>query len=72
MKKYRANDFWDRLLQQDLSVFFSNPLSIIDKKIVFKKYVEVVNMELSTQCNRHCGYCPLSNDSRGGITEYYA
>ncbi len=72
MKKHRANDFWNRLLEKDLSALFIAPLSAIDKKIVFKKNVEVVNLELSTQCNRHCGYCPLSNDSRGGIAKHYA
>ena len=71
MKKYRANDFWDRLLKKDASSLFSNLLSDADQRSVFKEYVEVVNLELSTQCNRHCGYCPLSNDDRGG-TKYYA
>jgi len=66
IKKYKAVDFWTRLLENDLSSIFSIDLSETNKKSIFKKFVEVVNLETSTYCNRHCGYCPLSNDNRGG------
>lgn len=69
IKKYRANDFWNRLLENDLNKLFLLGLGELDKKSVFKKFVEVVNLETSTQCNRHCNYCPLSSDDRGGGTK---
>lgn len=36
----------------------------LNKKIVFKKHVEIVNLELSYQCNRKCDYCPVQNSNR--------
>ena len=32
-------------------------------KLVFKKNIEIVNLELSRQCNRGCDYCPVNNSS---------
>ena len=37
-----------------------NNLSVADKKKLLKKLICVVNLELSTYCNRRCSYCPLS------------
>jgi len=48
IKKYRANDFWNRLLENDLNKLFLLGLGELDKKSVFKKFVEVVNLETST------------------------
>lgn len=66
MKMYRANDFWERSLnKKDLYNLFSSKLSQEDKMNLFKEFVEVVNLETTTQCNRHCSYCPLAKDDRG-------
>lgn len=67
MKNYYANDFWDKLLNKDLSKLFSSTLNQIEQKSIFKEFVEVINLETSTKCNRQCGYCPLSYDNRGNI-----
>ncbi len=34
------------------------------KKALFKRNVEIINLELSYLCNRKCDYCPVSNSSR--------
>lgn len=65
IKNYRANDFWNRLLSRNLNKLFLRELNELEKKIVFKEFVEVINLETSTQCNRHCVYCPLSIYDRG-------
>jgi MoaA/NifB/PqqE/SkfB family radical SAM enzyme len=41
-----------------------NSTEDLNKKIVFKKHVEIVNMELSYQCNRKCDYCPVRESNR--------
>lgn len=35
-----------------------------EKKILFKRNVEIINLELSYQCNRKCDYCPVSESTR--------
>lgn len=34
------------------------------KKLLFKQYVEIINLELSSFCNRKCNYCPVSDSLR--------
>ncbi|WP_027711678.1 radical SAM/SPASM domain-containing protein [Dickeya chrysanthemi] len=36
----------------------------LTQKVLFKKHVEIVNLELSYLCNRKCDYCPVRNSSR--------
>lgn len=40
------------------------------KKILFKRHVEIVNLELSYSCNRKCDYCPVSFSNRQSIQRY--
>ena len=63
----RAKDYWDRLLSKNISNLFTTKLSLHEKMNIFKNFVEMVNIETSTKCNRHCNYCPLSINSRGEI-----
>ena len=59
-----ADDYWEHYknffeFQDVLSV--SSKDFPLDKKIeLFKKFVFLVNLELSTYCNRKCDYCPVS------------
>jgi len=39
-------------------------LSLDDKVKIFNKFVFLVNIELSTYCNRKCTYCPMSMYNR--------
>jgi MoaA/NifB/PqqE/SkfB family radical SAM enzyme len=34
------------------------------KRALFKRNVEIINLELSYSCNRKCDYCPVSSSSR--------
>jgi MoaA/NifB/PqqE/SkfB family radical SAM enzyme len=36
----------------------------INKMILFKKHVEIINIELTYKCNRKCDYCPVSSSDR--------
>jgi MoaA/NifB/PqqE/SkfB family radical SAM enzyme len=42
----------------------SSTLDADEKKAVFKLAVEIINLETSYLCNRHCDYCPVSNSTR--------
>ncbi|AOT11077.1 radical SAM/SPASM domain-containing protein [Pseudoalteromonas luteoviolacea] len=48
----------------------SERLTYTEKKILFKKHVEIINLELSYQCNRKCDYCPVSFSDRHGAQKY--
>lgn len=39
-------------------------LSQVAKKSLFKRNVEIVNLELSYLCNRKCDYCPVAHSTR--------
>ena len=61
--RYRAIDYWDRLLSKDesyLKNFFSKQHNFNDRKNYFSDLVEVINLETSSSCNRKCTYCPVS------------
>ena len=45
-------------------------LRMIDKKVLFKRHVEVVNLELSYECNRKCDYYPVSFSDRQNTQSY--
>lgn len=40
------------------------------KKIMFKRHVEIVNLELSYSCNRKCDYCPVSFSNRQSVQRF--
>lgn len=57
------SDFWDwALLQNDISDLLKRGGQ--NRAEIFCKYVHVVNIELSSFCNRKCSYCPLSTIDR--------
>jgi len=39
-------------------------LTPLMKKSLFKRNVEIINIELSYLCNRKCEYCPVAQSSR--------
>jgi MoaA/NifB/PqqE/SkfB family radical SAM enzyme len=45
-------------------------LSDMQKRIMFKRHVEIVNLELSYKCNRKCDYCPVSFSNRQDVQRY--
>ncbi|MBR1728692.1 MAG: radical SAM protein [Selenomonadaceae bacterium] len=58
------DDYWQYF--QDFSAF-ADVLSLTSKSLtpekkieLFNKFVFLINLELSTYCNRKCSYCPLS------------
>jgi len=40
------------------------------KKSLFKRNVEIVNLELSYKCNRKCDYCPVKDSSRQVVQRF--
>lgn len=56
-----------KLLMGDTS---SGNLKELDKKVLFKRHVEVINLELSYECNRKCDYCPVSFSDRQNSQSY--
>lgn len=44
--------------------------SKMDSKALFKRNVEIVNLELSYKCNRKCDYCPVRDSSRQNVQDY--
>lgn len=48
----------------------SAALSESQKQIMFKRHVEIINMELSYSCNRKCDYCPVSFSNRQSLQRY--
>ena len=58
----KRKDYWKYFLQLSdfRGIFYeSKNLSYEEKKNLFLKLVFVVNLELSTYCNRKCSYCLL-------------
>lgn len=45
-------------------------LKEIDKRVLFKRHVEIINLELSYECNRKCDYCPVSFSDRQSSQSY--
>lgn len=62
--KYNKN-YWQRKLIDNpknfsINLIKYNSLTREESKNLFKKYVEIVNLETSAYCNRVCPYCPVS------------
>ena len=53
----KKNDF-------DLNLLKSSDLNEEKSKQLFKKYVELVCLEMSYYCNRACNYCPVATLER--------
>ena len=45
-------------------------LTAVERKILFKRHVEIINLELSYQCNRKCDYCPVEFSNRRSSQRY--
>ena len=62
--KYNKN-YWQRKLIDNpknfgINLIKKNNLTREESKNLFKKYVEIINLETSAYCNRVCPYCPVS------------
>ena len=62
--KHKQN-YWERKVfdkdtEFDLEVLSYKDLEINKAKLLFKKYVELVCLEMSYYCNRACSYCPVA------------
>ena len=55
----KKRDFDLRLLKEN-----QQELTYEESKNLFKKYVELVCLELSYYCNRACNYCPIHTMER--------
>ena len=71
----RAGDYWKRILSKSETIYYElfeqrENITKEIKKNIFEKYVEIVNIETSTKCNRKCLYCPLSEYERGKNQNY--
>lgn len=58
-------NYWERKIfnkneKFDTEVLSYNSLEVKKSKYLFKKYVELVCLEMSYYCNRACSYCPVA------------
>jgi len=59
----RARDYWDRFLNKpkiEIKKYLNKELALNNEEKLFKKAVEVINIETASACNRQCSYCPNS------------
>jgi sulfatase maturation enzyme AslB (radical SAM superfamily) len=57
--------YWEKVLSNfDANLINNSVVSLDSQKILFKKYVELINLETSSFCNRSCVYCPDSKFPR--------
>ncbi len=57
--------YWEKTLSNfDTSLIDSSAVNLDNQKTLFKKYVELINLETSSFCNRSCIYCPDSKFPR--------
>ncbi len=67
--QFFKKNFWERKVFNkendfDLRLLRDQDVSEEDAKKIFKKYVELVCLELSYYCNRACNYCPVHTMER--------
>lgn len=65
LNKVPGHEYWDHFFEESeqdiLSLLSDNCLlSEDDAKILFSRFVCIINIETSTYCNRQCAYCPNS------------
>jgi len=53
-----------------LMLISNKPRDKLSEQILFKRNVEIINLELSYQCNRICDYCPVSSSTRSLQQEF--
>ena len=57
--------YWEKILSNfDANLINNSVVSLDNQKMLFKKYVELINLETSSFCNRSCIYCPDSKFPR--------
>lgn len=57
----KRSNYWKYFLEQeDAKELFINVPGDERQRILFKKFVNVINIELSSFCNRKCSYCPMA------------
>ncbi len=63
-------NYFDQIIfasEENASALINSHTQTLDnktKKALFKRNVELINLELSYRCNRKCDYCPVSFSSR--------
>lgn len=64
--KKSVEPYWQRLFNDFEPLLITTELinDIETQKLLFKKYVELINIETSSYCNRACVYCPDSSFDR--------
>jgi hypothetical protein len=61
----QKHTYWEKILSNfDANLINNSVVSLDNQKILFKKYVELINLETSSFCNRSCIYCPDSKFPR--------
>ena len=66
--KHKKN-YWDRKIFDknkdfDIEILKFKKLERDKSKVLFKKYVELICLEMSYYCNRACSYCPVATFER--------
>ena len=66
--KHKKN-YWDRKIFEktkdfDIEILKFKKLESDKSKFLFKKYVELICLEMSYYCNRACSYCPVATFER--------
>ena len=59
-KNYWERKIFDKNVKFDLEILSYQELEINKARNLFKKYVELVCLEMSYYCNRACSYCPVA------------
>lgn len=60
-------NYFDQLLtieKESAKLLLRGSADPVTQQILFKKSVEIVNLELSYMCNRKCDYCPVKDSDR--------
>jgi len=69
--KVNGSEYWTQIFKNKVidRALLAETVKPIDERALFKDYVTVVNIELTSFCNRKCSYCPVSflEDRRGKI-----
>ena len=63
-KNYWDRKIFDRKKNFDIEILKFKKLESDKSKFLFKKYVELICLEMSYYCNRACSYCPVSTFER--------
>ena len=59
-KNYWERKIFDNENEFDIEILKYKNLETLKSQDLFKKYVELVCLEMSYYCNRACSYCPVA------------